>query len=104
MIVTIEYFKPQARRARDEEKPAAASPSRESIGTSVEVQTAHSCDIFSIKAERDDVRRALRRRTGAQVLKIQVEFDSRQVKEFFTRIFRIPINEIRRLFVLGIQN
>lgn len=51
---------------------SAASPSRESIGTSVEVQTGNSSHIFSIKEESDCTRHPIRRRSGAQVLKIQV--------------------------------
>ncbi|KAL1557231.1 protein IQ-DOMAIN 33 isoform X2 [Salvia divinorum] len=72
--------------ARRENKPGAASPSRESIGTSLEVQTAHSSHIFSIKDERDDVCHLLRRPTRAQVLKIQEDWDDSTVSSVISKM------------------
>ncbi|KAH6786532.1 hypothetical protein C2S52_006084 [Perilla frutescens var. hirtella] len=81
-----------ARRARDvwdddEEKPAATTSREESIGTSVEVQTGNSSDIFSIKQETSDVwRQEIRRRTGAQVLKIQEDWDDSTVSSVISKM------------------
>lgn len=90
LIIQSAFKNFMARRARawddDEEKPAAATPSRESIGTSVEVQTGNSSDIFSIKEETSDVRHAIRRRTGAQVLKIQEDWDDSTVSSVISKM------------------
>ncbi|KAK6118625.1 hypothetical protein DH2020_047617 [Rehmannia glutinosa] len=68
-----------ARRARDggDEKndDGTASPSRESIGTSIEVQTGNSSHIFS---ESFRARQTMRQRTTAQVLKIQLRICSKK--------------------------
>ncbi|KAG6408402.1 hypothetical protein SASPL_131413 [Salvia splendens] len=72
--------------ARREERRGAASPSRESVGTSLEVQTADSSHIFSIKDERDDVCHLLRRPTRAQVLKIQEDWDDSTVSSVISKM------------------
>ncbi|KAL7128074.1 hypothetical protein ABFS83_14G291800 [Erythranthe nasuta] len=66
-----------ARRAREGAKnEGAVSPSRESIGTSIEVQTGNSSDIFSIKDDTSfDLHHTIRHRNRAQVLKIQEDWD-----------------------------
>lgn len=77
LYYTLSLFLLQARRRRDEGKAeddeAQGSPNRESIGTSVEAQTGNSSDVFSIKEESFNEPYKIRRRTRAQVLKIQVE-------------------------------
>ncbi|XP_057777803.1 protein IQ-DOMAIN 33-like [Salvia miltiorrhiza] len=75
LIIQSAFRNFMARRARDEEKPARD----ESIGTSVEVQTGHSYSS-------DDVRRAIRRRTGAQVLKIQEDWDDSTVSSVISKM------------------
>ncbi|KAG6406112.1 hypothetical protein SASPL_133709 [Salvia splendens] len=72
--------------ARREEKHGAASPSRESVGTSLEVQTANSSHIFSTKDERADVCHLLRRPTRAQVLKIQEDWDDSTVSSVISKM------------------
>ncbi|KAK6116748.1 hypothetical protein DH2020_049481 [Rehmannia glutinosa] len=76
-----------ARRARDggDEKndDGTASSSRESIGTSIEVQTGNSSHIFS---ESFRARQTMRQRTTAQVLKIQEEWDDSTVSSVISKM------------------
>ncbi|KAG8371260.1 hypothetical protein BUALT_Bualt13G0069100 [Buddleja alternifolia] len=78
-----------ARRARDGAKTeeVITSPSRESIGTSIEVQTGNSqSDIFSIKEESVDVPRTMRNRARAQVLKLQEDWDDSTVSSVISKM------------------
>ncbi|GFQ04386.1 hypothetical protein PHJA_002582500, partial [Phtheirospermum japonicum] len=71
---------------RDDKNEPTASPSRESIGTSIEVQTGNSSDIFSIKEEGFDARHTMRHRNKAQVLKIQEDWDDSTVSSVISKM------------------
>ncbi|KAL8487354.1 hypothetical protein ACS0TY_023869 [Phlomoides rotata] len=75
-----------ARRRRDESKKqedAAGTPSRGSIGTSVEAQTGNSSDIFSIKEESFNEPYKMRPRTR---LKIQEDWDDSTVSSVISKM------------------
>ncbi|KAL0432913.1 UNVERIFIED_CONTAM: hypothetical protein Slati_2625600 [Sesamum latifolium] len=92
LIIQAAFRSFQARRAQreakmqDDEHEPAASPSRESIGTSIEVQTGNSSDIFSIKEESFDVHQKIRHRARAQVLKIQEDWDDSTVSSVIAKM------------------
>ncbi|KAL0290904.1 UNVERIFIED_CONTAM: hypothetical protein Sangu_2554700 [Sesamum angustifolium] len=92
LIIQAAFRSFQARRAQreakmqDDEHEPTASPSRESIGTSIEVQTGNSSDIFSIKEESFDVHQKIRHRARAQVLKIQEDWDDSTVSSVIAKM------------------
>ncbi|KAL2242407.1 protein IQ-DOMAIN 1 isoform X2 [Sesamum indicum] len=92
LIIQAAFRSFQARRAQceakmqDDEHEPAASLSRESIGTSIEVQTGNSSDIFSIKEESCDVHQKIRQRARAQVLKIQEDWDDSTVSSVIAKM------------------
>ncbi|KAI3459801.1 hypothetical protein Pfo_016464 [Paulownia fortunei] len=91
VIIQSAFRSFRVRRAQDGAKmqdgkhETTASPSRESIGTSIEVQTGNS-EIFSIKEESFDVRHTIRHRTRAQVLKIQEDWDDSTVSSVISKM------------------
>ncbi|KAL0366629.1 UNVERIFIED_CONTAM: hypothetical protein Sradi_3553000 [Sesamum radiatum] len=92
LIIQAAFRSFQARRAQrqakmqDDEHEPVASPSGESIGTSIEVLTGNSSDIFSIKEESFDVHQNIRRRARAQVLKIQEDWDDSTVSSVIAKM------------------
>ncbi|KAK4381072.1 hypothetical protein Sango_3004100 [Sesamum angolense] len=92
LIIQAAFRSFQARRAQreakmqDDEHEPTSSPSRESIGTSIEVQTGDSSDIFSIKEESFDVHQKIRHRARAQVLKIQEDWDDSTVSSVIAKM------------------
>jgi len=48
------------------------SPDRKSMGTSVEVQTANSTEVFSVEGEKKGLCHRIQRRTRTQVIKQKV--------------------------------
>ncbi|KAL3619915.1 hypothetical protein CASFOL_034827 [Castilleja foliolosa] len=73
------------RRAQDDKNAPTASPSRESEGTSMEVQTGSSSDVFSIKEEEFYASRTMRHRNKAQVLKIQEDWDDSTISSVISK-------------------
>ncbi|CAA2974847.1 Hypothetical predicted protein [Olea europaea subsp. europaea] len=61
------------------------SPSRESMGTSIEVQTGNS-DIFSFQEESMSVHHPARHRSRAQVLKLQEDWDDSTVSSVISKM------------------
>lgn len=49
------------------------SPSRESLGTSVEVQTGNSAEVFSVQEERVAIPHRMQQKARTQVLQLKVE-------------------------------
>ena len=49
------------------------SPSRESVGTSVEVQTGNSAEVFSVQEERVEIPHRMQQKARTQVLQLKVE-------------------------------
>ena len=49
------------------------SPSRESLGTSVEVQTGNSAEVFSVQEERVEIPHRMQQKARTQVLQLKVE-------------------------------
>lgn len=49
------------------------SPSRESVGTSVEVQTGNSAEVFSVQEERVALHHGMLQKARTQVLRLKVE-------------------------------
>lgn len=49
------------------------SPSRESVGTSVEVQTGNSAEVFSVQEERVAIPHRMQQKARTQVLQLKVE-------------------------------
>lgn len=49
------------------------SPSRESVGTSVEVQTGNSAEVFSVQEERVALHHPMLQKARTQVLRLKVE-------------------------------
>ncbi|PIN26438.1 hypothetical protein CDL12_00819 [Handroanthus impetiginosus] len=93
LIIQSAFRSFRERRARDGAKMqddklgAKASPSGESVGTSVEVQTGNSSDIFSInKEESFDVRHTIRHKARAQVLKLQEDWDDSTVSSVISKM------------------
>lgn len=56
------------------------SPSRESLGTSVEVQTGNSVQVYSIQGENSAAHHRTQEKARAQALKLKV--DQKQLKLF----------------------
>ncbi|KAL2530026.1 protein IQ-DOMAIN 1-like [Forsythia ovata] len=77
MIIQSAFRRFLERRANEEmklpdcKKDPVGSPSRESMGTSIEVQTGNSSDIFSFQDESIAVHHPVRHESRAQVLKLQ---------------------------------
>ncbi|CAI9762907.1 unnamed protein product [Fraxinus pennsylvanica] len=61
------------------------SPSRESMGTSIEVQTGNS-DTFSFQEERIDVHHPVQHRSRSQVLKLQEDWDDSTVSSVISKM------------------
>ncbi len=53
--------------------PQSESPNRESVGTSVEVQTGNSAEVFSVQEERVALPHRMQQKARTQVLKLKVE-------------------------------
>lgn len=49
------------------------SPSRDSVGTSIEVQTGNSVEVFSIQEESITIPERIQQKTKPQVFKIKVK-------------------------------
>ncbi|KAK6259548.1 hypothetical protein SCA6_014022 [Theobroma cacao] len=62
----------KAKDDKQEPRQGNESPSRESIGTSIEVQTGNSVEVFSAREESKVVHHRMQHKPKAQVLKIKV--------------------------------
>lgn len=49
------------------------SPSRESVGTSIEVQTGNSVEVFSVREESMTLPQRMHQKARAQIVKIKVK-------------------------------
>lgn len=66
-------------KSNDGEKEPAMemeSPSRDSVGTSIEVQTANSVEVLSVKLEKVAVHHRMQKKARTQVLKIKVRLQT----------------------------
>ncbi|KAL2529985.1 IQ-domain 33 [Forsythia ovata] len=70
----------------DCKKDPVGSPSRESTGTSIEVQTGNSSDIFSFQEESIAVHHPVRHESRAQVLKLQEDWDDSTVSSVISKM------------------
>ncbi|KAK4577131.1 hypothetical protein RGQ29_027584 [Quercus rubra] len=55
------------------------SPSRESLGTSVEVQTGNSAEVFSVQEERVEIPHRMQQKARTQVLQLKEDWDDSTV-------------------------
>ncbi|KAL2529978.1 Uncharacterized protein Fot_22579 [Forsythia ovata] len=67
-------------------KDPVGSPSRESMGTKIEVQTGNSSDIFSFQEESIAVHHPVRHKSRAQVLKLQEDWDDSTVSSVISKM------------------
>ncbi|XVE72483.1 hypothetical protein DITRI_Ditri11bG0042600 [Diplodiscus trichospermus] len=62
------------------------SPSRESVGTSIEVQTANSAEVFSVQEESKAVHQPVQQKPKAQVLRIKEDWDDSTVSSNISKM------------------
>ncbi|XWS36722.1 hypothetical protein CRYUN_Cryun20dG0110400 [Craigia yunnanensis] len=72
----------------DKQEPLTGtqSPSRESIGTSIEVQTGNSVEVFSVQEESKAVHHRLQQKPKAQVLRIKEDWDDSTVSSNISKM------------------
>ncbi|XVF31836.1 hypothetical protein REPUB_Repub17cG0027900 [Reevesia pubescens] len=72
----------------DKQEPLTVteSPSRESIGTSIEVQTGNSVEVFSVQEESKAVHHHVQQKPKAQILKIKEEWDDSTVSSNISKM------------------
>ncbi|XVF21070.1 hypothetical protein REPUB_Repub12eG0058700 [Reevesia pubescens] len=72
----------------DKQEPLTGteSPSRESIGTSIEVQTGNSVEVFSVQEESKAVHQQVQQKPKAQVLKIKEDWDDSTVSSNISKM------------------
>ena len=58
---------------KDEFNLATESPDRKSMGTSIEVQTANSTEVFSFEGEKKGICHRIQHRTRTQAIKQKVQ-------------------------------
>lgn len=76
-------------KSNDGEKEPAMemeSPSRDSVGTSIEVQTANSVEVLSVKLEKVAVHHRMQKKARTQVLKIKDDWDDSTVSSNITKM------------------
>ncbi|OMP03168.1 IQ motif, EF-hand binding site [Corchorus capsularis] len=70
-----------------EEPPAGTgTPSRESIGTSIEVQTGNSVEVFSVHEESKTVHHRIQQKPKAQILRIKEDWDDSTVSSNISKM------------------
>ncbi|GMI66266.1 IQ-domain 33 [Hibiscus trionum] len=76
------------KRRDDKQEPPAGteSPSRESISTSIEVQTGNSVEVFSVQEESKDVHYRVQQKLKAQVLRIKEDWDDSTVSSNISKM------------------
>ncbi|KAG2391124.1 Protein IQ-DOMAIN 1 [Vigna angularis] len=62
------------------------SPDRKSLGTSVEVQTANSIEVFSVEGEEKGLCHRIQRRTRTQVIKQKEDWDDSTVSSYVSKM------------------
>ncbi|XP_062152529.1 protein IQ-DOMAIN 33 isoform X1 [Alnus glutinosa] len=62
------------------------SPSRESVGTSVEVQTGNSAEVFSVQEERVALHHGMQQKARTQVLRLKEDWDDSTVSSNISRM------------------
>ncbi|KAK7372574.1 hypothetical protein VNO80_05959 [Phaseolus coccineus] len=62
------------------------SPDRKSMGTSVEVQTANSTEVFSVEGEKKGICHRIQRRTRSQVIKQKEDWDDSTVSSYVSKM------------------
>ncbi|XVF81529.1 hypothetical protein PTKIN_Ptkin15bG0162500 [Pterospermum kingtungense] len=72
----------------DKQEPLTQSPSRESIGTSIEVQTGISVEVFSVQVQEESkaVHHRLQQKPKAQVLRIKEDWDDSTVSSNISKM------------------
>ncbi|XP_022728161.1 protein IQ-DOMAIN 1-like [Durio zibethinus] len=72
----------------DKQEPLTGtqSPNRESIGTSIEVQTGNSREVFSVQEESKAVHQRLQQKPRAQVLRIKEDWDDSTVSSNISKM------------------
>ncbi|XP_022771721.1 protein IQ-DOMAIN 1-like [Durio zibethinus] len=72
----------------DKQEPLTGneSPSRESIGTSIEVQTGNSMEVFSVQEESNAVHHRVQQKPKAQVLRIKEDWDDSTVSSNISKM------------------
>jgi len=58
-----------------EHAPGTESPSRDSLGTSIEVQTGNSVEVLSVREENVSVHHRVQKRARTQVFRLKVNTD-----------------------------
>ncbi|KAK9284825.1 hypothetical protein L1049_024002 [Liquidambar formosana] len=62
------------------------SPSKESVGTSLEVQTGHSIEVFSIREESMAIHHRMQQKARSQVLKLKEDWDDSTVSSNISKM------------------
>ncbi|EOX93400.1 IQ-domain 33, putative isoform 1 [Theobroma cacao] len=76
----------KAKDDKQEPRQGNESPSRESIGTSIEVQTGNSVEVFSAREESKVVHHRMQHKPKAQVLKIKEDWDDSTVSSNISKM------------------
>lgn len=66
--------------------PQSESPNRESVGTSVEVQTGNSAEVFSVQEERVALPHRMQQKARTQVLKLKDDWDDSTVSSNISKM------------------
>ncbi|XP_057955291.1 protein IQ-DOMAIN 33 isoform X2 [Malania oleifera] len=79
-----------ARHPKEEPKPESIegtpSPSKESIGTSIEVQTGNSVEVFSIQKENMAIHHRVQQKPRPQILKLKEDWDHSTVSSNISKL------------------
>ncbi|KAK2648755.1 hypothetical protein Ddye_016244 [Dipteronia dyeriana] len=72
--------------SKQEHTTATESPSKESIGTSIEVQTGNSVEVFSLQEETMAIPQRIQQKARAQVFKIKEDWDDSTVSSNISKM------------------
>ncbi|TKY56955.1 IQ-DOMAIN 1 [Spatholobus suberectus] len=76
----------RSKTGKDKFNLVTESPDRKSMGTSVEVQTANSTEVFSVEGEKMGICHRLPRRTRTQVIKQKEDWDDSTVSSYVSKM------------------
>ncbi|XP_020206521.1 protein IQ-DOMAIN 1 [Cajanus cajan] len=75
-----------SKSGKDEFNLVTESPDRKSMGTSIEVQTANSIEVFSVEGEQKGICQRVQRRTRTQVIKQKEDWDDSTVSSYVSKM------------------